>query len=397
MSKRKIEVMSAKSLFVRSAPAVLFLLPVLALFGGHADAVSSGSVDRRLCQAVNECKRRLDLGKKCKILPVPKNAVVPAFPPGKFELIPLRKGVWAYNDGAYFSLILKMGERLAMLDIPDSAGSNKPDGSMTRLTDAAEQILNGTIPKRIDIVYSHAHFDHIGGTSRFYNYMKVKYPSALMFIWGTEESGELIEKSVSKRAVIPNVTVGKAGRTLSLGNGLNVKMMIVGGHTANDLVLYIPRYKKEAGVVLYVDVVFPGWSPPFFLAITSDVGQYIRAQKEVLKLDFDVFVGGHFLLGDRSDVMTNLEFTEDLIDAAKAAVEEVTPEILAAAGIGKFSDPNAREFGNVLFAFAAVTRQLQTDACYRILLERWGCRLAGLDISGPGHCFTAITYLLVEY
>lgn len=288
--------MSVKSLSVTSTAVVLLLFLVLTAFEGHVDAVSSGSVDRGLCRAVNECKKRLDLGKKCKIFPVPENAVVPAFPPGKFELQPLRKGVWVYNDGAYFSLILKMGERLALLDIPDSAASNKPDGSMTRLTDAAEQILNGTIPKRIDIVYSHAHFDHIGGSTRFYNYMRVKYPSALMFVWGTMEVRELIENSVSKRAIIPNEIVGKTGRTLSLGKGLDVKMMIVGGHTANDLVLYIPRYKKEAGIVFYVDVVFPGWSPPFNLGITIDVGQYVRAQKEVLKLEFDVFVGVTFCL-----------------------------------------------------------------------------------------------------
>lgn len=363
----------------------------------HSQGVSSEVKDAKLCRAVDVCLKRMDVGKKCKIFPVPKKAFIRPFPPSTFELVPLRKGVWAYQDGIYISLILKQDDRLVMVDIAESFNSNKPNGSQTLYTDAAEKVLNGTVPRRIDIIYSHGHLDHIGSTNRFIRYMERQYPRSRIVVWGTQESKEVIEKSVTDKAPIPDVIIGKRGRTLALGEGLSVNMWIVGGHTASDLVIHIPRYEREVPIVYYVDVVFPGWSPTFNLAITNDVGSYIGAQKEVLKLDFEVFVGGHFVLGDRQSVATNVAFAEDLVEAAKVAIAETSQEDFDAAGFKRFSDPDAREYGNPLFLVMTTFRQTQVDVCYRIMLEKWGCRIAGFDISGKGHCFTALAYIVTDY
>lgn len=193
----------------------------------------------------------------------------------------------------------------------------------------------------------------------------------------------------------PNVLVGKRGRTLSLSPRLQVRMDIVGGHTQSDLRLFIPRYKREKGIVMYVDVVFPGYVPPFNLALTEDVGFYIKAQEDLLSMHFDILVPGHVRPGNKSDVRRNLEYTKDLLDAARAGLVSTTNERLNNAGISKYTDPNAVEFGNYMFAFA-ILRKLQLDTCYRIMLEKWGCRLGGVDFSTRGHCLTAINYVTLE-
>lgn len=139
--------------------------------------------------------------------------MVKILPPGTFELIKLRTGVWAYEDGTFLSIILKMGSRLAMLDIPDADGSDKPDGSMTRLTDAAETILNGIIPQRIDIAYSHAHFDHIGASTRFHRYMQKKYSSVPIFIWVLRRLGRSSKIHSVSELLFQMYTLGRRAET----------------------------------------------------------------------------------------------------------------------------------------------------------------------------------------
>lgn len=288
-----------------------------------------------------------------------------------------------------------MGERLAVLDFPDSPASNTDTGSGTRLTDAVEQVLDGDIPKRIDMVYSHDHYDHIGAATRFYNYARSTYADATILVWGTYSTRRVIKASKSKRAVLPNVIVRERGRTLSLGKGLNVRMIMMGGHSGQDLALYIPPHAGEPGIVLYVDVVFPRWSPFLNLALSEDVTAYEEAHLKVMKLDFDIFVGGHVRIGNKQDVRENLQFTRDLLAAAETSISSLTGLDFVAAGVGKTGDPSAPEFGNVWFATIDVVRRLQIAGCYRIILEKWGCRLAGLDITGSSHCFTAVSHVIL--
>lgn len=333
--------------------------------------------------------------KQCDALPVPPCSFLEPQAPGDFLLLKLRRYVWLYGDGAYLSLIILKDRRLVLIDFPDSAGSNTDTGSGTLLTDAIDQVLVETIPNRIDMVYSHAHFDHIGGAARVFRYARKKFADARFFVWGTLETKELIDIHTTKRAVKVTKVVGKMGRTLELGRDLRIKLMIVGGHTQEDLVIFIPKASKQKGIAFYVDVVFPRWSMPFNLAITQDVREMIQAQKEILKLDFDILVPGHLRTGGKRDIRTNNAYVESLLKVSKRALSSVTPEHLADAGIGKTLDPNAREHRNLFYAFS-VSRGLEIDKCYRVMIEKWGCKLAGLDLFLRGHCFVAITFALTD-
>lgn len=348
-----------------------------------------------LCPAVAECIEKLDNGQECDLLPVPRASLIPPILHGPFRLTLQRPGVWTYEDGAYVSLILYRKGRLALVDFPDSPNSNTPTGSMTRLTDATMQILNGSIPHRIDMVYSHDHYDHIGAATRFFRFARKTFPRAKILIWGTVETRRAIRESKSKRAVIPNIIVSRRGRTLSLGGGLRIRMFIVGGHSGKDLVLHIPPHRGQKGIAMHVDVVYPGWVPFTNLGITEDVNAYHRVHERLLRLNFDVFVAGHVLIGTKEDVRRNQAYTRDLLEAGEIGARTASLEDFARLGFGRVSDPNATEFGNLWFGFIRVVRKAQIGICSRIMIEKYGCTLAGLGVMIESHCFTAVTHALL--
>lgn len=381
-------------------PSWVRLIAVTLLVSLHHTEGEASEPDRSVlkqCQRAKECLLSMKKKRKCDVLPIPSKSFILPVPFGTFQLTKLRSGVWMYNDGTYLSLIANVGKHLVMIDFPDSLNSRKQDGSMTRLTDAAEQVLDGTTPKRIDLIYSHAHFDHIASVVPVKKYLSDKFPSAAIRVWGTEEARKLIENSVTKRAIIPDIYVGKPGRTLRMGKTLLLRMEIIGGHTISDLLLYFPRTKGEPPVAMYVDTIFPGWSPPFDLGLSEDVGQYIAAHKQLLKMDIEILVPGHLVPASKRDVARSLKFVEDLVDAAKVAMNRIPGEPISEIGIQEVSDPTAPEFGNLWYAFLTRTRELQIDICERIMLEKWGCKLAGMDITARGNCFAALTYLILDY
>lgn len=348
------------------------------------------------CPAVRSC---LSSSKTCDMLPVPKRAILPIFK-GPTNLRKLRTGVYVYYDFAVMSLILysKSTRRLVLVDAPDSvAGSNKPDGSRTRITDAILQILSGDKPSRVDIVYSHAHFDHIGASVLVYQWLRRVFSKAPIAIYGTDEIGELIENSVSKRAIKPT-TIVKAGQkiVLKIDSGLTLRIRILGGHAGQDLLMHMPRTKKEPGVVMLADIIFPRWAPFPNLATTENVPNFIKAHNEVLKMDFKYFVGGHTRIGDKNDVATALRYIEHLLEEAKRSLKTVTPAQLAAVGAGKFTVPGTPQYRNVWYISLNAGRNIQAANCARKMIQRWGCLLGGVAETAWANCFTAITYRYID-
>lgn len=379
--------------------ACLYIFPCLvAVFASLVSASASEQIisthahsantSRNLCQPVATCIEKLDAGEECDLLPVPENSYIPSPPPGSFLTTKLRRGVWMFYDGGHQAMILKTGPNLAVVDFPDA--------SSVQLIEAVEKLLRGTVPATIDMVYSHTHYDHIGGATRFYNYMKRKYPDAFISIYGTAETSRAIRLSTSKRAIRPNKIVGRISRTLILSKSLQLQMHLIGGHTETDLLLYIPKVEGEASVAMFVDIVFPGWSPFFNLAITDDPREYLRSHMEILKFDFDIFLGGHVRVGNKDDVIRNMQFTRDLFAAGATALQSIGPKDFAAAGLEKAMDPSAPQYQNIWWVFGNVIRRLQVDACYRIMVEKWGCQLAGLDITLRSHCFLSVTYNIID-
>ncbi|KAK1864014.1 hypothetical protein I4F81_006565 [Pyropia yezoensis] len=241
-----------------------------------------------------------------------------------------------------------------MVDAPDSATSITDGGAGTRLTAAVDELLDGATPRVVDIIYSHAHLDHIGATRRVVDHIRAAHPSTRVAIWGTDESDEVVRRSTTDRALRVTRQVPLSGTTLRLARGLRLDLHVVGGHTATDLAIHIPRTRRDGGapgVLHHVDVVFPGWSPPSMLAFTDDVARFRDVHGKLLALDWEVLSAGHVgRLGTRADVVTG---------------------------------------GRLL-------RQLQMDVCAREMLAKWGCKLARMDVMIRPHCRAAVGYVSIE-
>ncbi|GAB0496657.1 hypothetical protein MMPV_007970 [Pyropia vietnamensis] len=370
--------------------------------------------------ALAACLDTLAPGGTCTTpLPVPPESFPPALrSPQGYNLAQLRRGVYSYFDGAYFSLLLRDGPALALVDFPDSGGSNVPDGSGTRLTDAILEVLDGDTPAQVAFIYSHPHYDHIGAASRVAAWLNTTYPDAPLTVYGTAEVTDLVVRSESRRAVEPTLVVAAPRTVLTVGS-LEVQLLMVGGHSASDLAIYIPPScgaggrangthggdddgsdgsddGRAPGIIHHVDVVYPGWSPFANLAITIDVTEFVDVHDSLLSLDWSIFSGGHLSkLGTRDDVAVSKAFVTDLLAAGAAGATGVGPDAFAEAGLGQVANATSPVAGNLWFAFLRVVRPLQIDVCVRQMLEKWGCALGGLDITIRSACFTAVTHAVL--
>jgi len=113
----------------------------------------------------------------------------------------------------------------------------------------------------------------------------------------------------------PNRIIPTQGRTLRLKKSITIDMVLVGGPTQQDLLVYIAPSDTDSGIAMHVDVVFPKWSPWPNLGFSQDLRGYIDAHRQVLDYDFEYFLGGHFGVGNWADVEESMRFTEDLFDA----------------------------------------------------------------------------------
>lgn len=357
--------------------------------------------------ALRSCLRNLSSGGSCSpVLPIPAKALPPRVRSVGFNLKTLRQHVHLYHDGMYMALLLTdhNSSRVAVVDVPDSIGSstagwvpahNAPAGTGTRLSEALEEVLDGARPSHVDIIYSHAHMDHIGGAAALGVHLAKAHAQATVEVYATSRTAALVADSTTHRTVPVTHVVGSGGAKVDLGadGAGTVQILPMGGHTGDDLAIFLPRRGLEPGVLHHVDVVFPGWAPFRNLALARDLRDFIAVHHRLLDLDWDILAAGHLTrLGSRQDVVTSLSFVTDLLKAAADGVAAVGPRQMAAAGLGRLMDPSADEYGNVWWGFLDVGRRLPTDRCVRAMLDRWGCRLAGVDVTIRENCFSAVTH-----
>lgn len=313
--------------------------------------------------------------------------------PQGYTLRQLRPGVFWYTDNFYHSLFLYRSRRLTVVDFPNSPGSITATGTYVPAT-ATLQILRGQVPKRVDMIYSHRHTDHISQANRYKTFVQTTFPGIKVFVWATKETKAFIERIPDSDIPIPNVIVSTRGRTVNLDPKLELKLMVFGGHTTEDLVAYVPPSREEPGVVHYADMLWPGGVPFADFGVTVDLGRYIAAQEDLLRLNFKYFSAGHGPLAVKGVVRSNLEYTRFVVQAARAAPEQVDPDNSSRL-TDRVADPADSAFGNTQWFFNELFDSF-ARICERKVIERYGCQLYGVDYFAKGHCTTAVFYTSIE-
>lgn len=305
---------------------------------------------------------------------------------------------------------------VAIIDFPEGNfvvrdGTGQIVGSL--ITDAIDDIVfnvNSLAPSdigKVQFVYSHAHFDHIGGATITYNHIVDNWDLTgdleidIIAHEGTLAEFELrIEADLfSFRAPLPTVVIDDETK-FQIGEDMEYTLFPASGHSDDkDLVVFFEADGTYEAVMMFVDVVFPGWAPFFSFAITTDLFSFLTVH-EILLNHFDlgdngIFVGGHLTkLGTKADIQLSYDFTKAVMDGALKGLNTVDPGPIGAAS-GVF-DPSSNNFGNqwVLFDdyFKAVIK-----VCAKQVVAEFGCILGSVDLVVDSHCRVAQSFWRVDF
>jgi glyoxylase-like metal-dependent hydrolase (beta-lactamase superfamily II) len=297
---------------------------------------------------------------------IPESARGPTIPEKGYLVEEIRDNLFWVTDGSYNTIFLVTDEGVVAVDAPPSIGQNY-----------LKAIAEVTDKPITHIIYSHAHLDHIGAAGIF--------PKNATYIAHQDTSAELkramsLTRNDSTIPPVPTITFPN-NYTLQIGNQtleLSGSCLVCDyddNHMPGNTFIYAPNQNT----LMLVDVVFPGWVPFAYLAITEDVAGFIKAHDIVLNnYDFDTFVGGHLTkLGTRDDVITQQEFVSDLRKAATKANSEV-----------QFSDI-ATQVGNTNDTWLLYSKYIDAvnKNCVQTMLPKWESRLGGAESFMPTHCF----------
>lgn len=270
-------------------------------------------------------------------------------------------GVYVVTDGLYQAMFVIGSDGVTVVDAPPTIGARLP---------AAIRAATALPVRRF--VYTHSHIDHVGAADLFADVERIA---------SAEVTAKLARLRDPHRPV-PDRSVAGTSETFDLG-GLRMVLDVHGNHhEPGNLYVHLPERK----VLMVVDVVFPGWVPFTNLAMAEDVQGFIDAHRTLLGYDFDTFVGGHLdRAGSRADVEIAQRYVDDLIAAAREG-------------------QRTTDFGQVAGEIGFANRWLLVrtymdrvaDTCAAIMVPRWRERLAGADVSTPGHCWIMQEHLNIN-
>jgi len=225
-----------------------------------------------------------------------------------------------------------------------------------------------------DFLYSHSHTDHIGNgylVKKVYHDVKIHASTPVC---------DRLRKQKDFRRPLPTNCYA---HNFTLSN-FGVAVHDIGdGHSVGNRAIY----HAKAKVLMYIDIVFPGWSMFKELAQAEYVPDFYDAHDKILQYDFNVYVGGHVTrLGDRRDVEIQKEYVGDLIINAKYALAHINWGLAAVAGT---FDPTSPNYLNYWYLWDLVQGDM-INICTQRTLAKWSGRLGAVDINTPGHCFKAI-------
>ena len=297
-----------------------------------------------------------------KHIEVPASSKGPAIEHGKgYRLQDLGKGLYMITDNAYQSMFLVYESGVVVVDAPPSYAQYIPRG-----------IAEVTDKPITHLIYSHSHYDHIGGAKSLGG-----HPTII----AQEETKRLLLRANDPNRPIPTVTF-KDKYTLKVGSK-TLELSYHGvAHEPGNIFIYAPAQRT----LMVVDVVFPGWMPWRRFALAQDVPGFFAQVKEINDMDWDTLVAGHVeRTGTHADVAMQLEFMNDLRSAARKALKSTKP--------GEGLDPADNDNP---WAFAGNYIDRVVIQCVNDLTPKWSTKLAGYDVYIWDQCYAMEQSLRID-
>ncbi len=296
------------------------------------------------------------------------------------------------TDGLYQTMFLVADEGILLVDAPFNIGVNQADPSASvSLVDVIFSIPETQGKKIVSMVYSHSRYDHIAAAPQ----VVAAFPDVEIVAHretyarlrrgtGSYESF-LGGNSSSERPPLPTRTFGRRAK-VRVGDQRLVLSYRGAVHQPGNIYIYAPDHK----VLMLVDVVVPGWSPFLDLGVAEDRAAYFNGADEVLKFDFDTFLGGHLgRLGNRDDVLDHELYMDDILANARSAL--LAPEHGAIFGVV----PDNFLGAVIIFydQIACHCANLTLDPAATPSGRNWLAHLGAADVYTVSHCFQALDTL----
>lgn len=222
-----------------------------------------------------------------------------------YSLVPITEDLLHFRGGTggnHFGAVLVTDEGIVVADTVD------PDSA---------QWLRAELKQRYDqpvkyVVYSHSHYDHIGGSNLF------KEDGAVIVAHENAEREILQEEKesqwMSKRNIaLPEVSFSDKF-TIKIG-GKTVNLVYLGpGHTESLVAVQFVEDKT----VLVVDAANIGQVG--YRVLGRPVKKYIEQLHKAKELDFDVIIPGHADIGRREDLDIYIDYLTELVTQTEQAL-----------------------------------------------------------------------------
>jgi glyoxylase-like metal-dependent hydrolase (beta-lactamase superfamily II) len=266
-------------------------------------------------------------------------------------------------------------KKLLLVDAPTGFWNTSKFNAMLR-----ELTHKAGVSSISDLLYSHHHTDHIGSS----NLVKQMFPNVQIHA-ATEVCNWLKKTKDSRRPVPQHCYTGN----FSLSDYGVTAYAIGDAHSFGNRAIYVAKSK----VLMYIDIVFPGWTMFRDLAQAEFSPAFYEAHDKILSFDFKIYVGGHLTrLGNRHDVLVQKEYVHDLMENGKYALDRINWGLAATAGT---FDPNSPNYLNYWYLWSLVQGDI-VNICNQRTLDKWDGKLGAVDLWTETHCFRVIESLQID-
>lgn len=285
---------------------------------------------------------------------------IPPLPEKGYILEKIGTGVYFFSNGIYNNIFIVTDEGVVVTD-PIKGWGPRLKKAIKEVTDKPVKFM----------IYSHAHFDHIGDAHMFAEDAQIV---------AHNETDRMLRQYRDGNRPAANITFGKE-YTLKLG-GTEIRLIYPGGgHGHGNIMIYLPQTR----VLMFVDVATPK-AVPFNNFATNDISSQVAGIQSALKLDFQVYVAGHY---NRPGTRKEMEEVLNYYHASRQAdIEAIRRVSFKDVIMGSRSKDVQRRMGEYYDAVS--------EECYRILQKKWKNRLMGFEAFARGHCEVWTSYHKTE-
>ena len=292
------------------------------------------------------------------------SARTPKIDPNKGYLVtPLKPHIYMITDGGYESAFVTTGKGVVLFAAPPSFAKHIP-----------EAVAETTKEPIVELVYSHAHMDHIGGAGT----ILATYPK--LTIVAEEGTAAFLRDMKDSRRPLPTETF-KDHETLTVGT-MRADMQVRHWHSDDgDLLINFPSDK----VVIAIDALSSGAVPFMNLDLTMNMHEYLQIFDKLMSMNFDVMVPGHHSIpATKNDVRIARDYVNDVYHTMSRVLLEDHSALYQAAA-AKYGKEDS-------FATGRVVLESEENECARDVVSRWKDKLDDVEVEAPSHCHTALVY-----